>query len=318
MTDLNRIRRAEMYAVLAEMLAEPVDWMTSPGRDWRLFTVLSEPDKESVLGCQYADLLIGIPAENLDQRRDRYDRLFASGKPRFWLNESAFDTGKILGPQTFTMAKTYRAAGLEIPGAELPDHISLELNFLSLLVEHLEDPSYEQQFLKEHGNWMIKLGRGLQGSGDPVYGRIGTLLADWIIDQTHKVTSQPKKAAGNQLYPEIINPDECSLCGFCAQVCPTHALKVMEGPEIAFLSFRPADCNNCGKCERICEFRALKMSISVPAKGEAIVLRQSPQLSCETCGGIIASQAELDHIVSRIGEATWQHYCLECRSKLQV
>ena len=126
--------RADVYALLAELLAEPPEWMTLPGREWPLFDLLTQLAAESEAARHHLDLLAGIPSEGIDQHRQRYAALFASGRPRFWLYESAALTGKILGPQTFEMARLYRAAGLEAAGAELPDHISLELAFLSYLV----------------------------------------------------------------------------------------------------------------------------------------------------------------------------------------
>ena len=211
--------RADVYALLAELLAEPLDWMSLSGREWPLFDLLTQLAAESDSARRHLDLLAGILSEEPDQRRERYASLFASGRPRFWLYESAAKTGKILGEQTFEMARLYRAAGLESAGAELPDHISLELAFLSYLVERDNISPYEQQFLENHGDWMIGLGRALKQSGDPVYAPIGALLADWLTEQTHHATtSQAQHSLHNKLLPNIPHADDCTLCGFCAQV----------------------------------------------------------------------------------------------------
>jgi len=303
--------RAELYSLLAELLAEPPEWMCSPGREWPLPGLLTGTAKESeAMGRRLASLAV-IPGESLYERRHRYASLFAVDRPRFWLYESAVKTGKILGAPTFEMAKLYRAAGLEANGAELPDHISLELTFLAHLAEQSEDPSYEKQFLAKHGDWMIDLGRGLQQTGDLVYAPIGAVLADWITEQSRSARPNLQKSL---LMPLIANPDECTLCGFCAQVCPTHALNIMEDPENDFLSLKPAECIQCGKCERICEFRAMKMSIPGPEMGREIILRKSPRMKCPSCGRPVASQAEMAYIVSKIGEAAWQKLCPECRA----
>ena len=171
-----RSRRADLYGLLAELLAEPREWMSLPGREWPLFDLLTQLAAESDSAHRHLDLLAGIPSESHDQRRQRYATLFASGRPRFWLYESAAKTGKILGAQTFEMARLYRAAGLEAAGAELPDHISLELTFLSYLAGQIGNLSCQEilkQFLEKHGAWMISLGRALKQSGDPVYAPIG-------------------------------------------------------------------------------------------------------------------------------------------------
>ena len=322
--------RADLYALLAELLAEPPEWMSLPGREWPLFDSLTQLAAESDAARQALDLLAGIPSEGIDQRRQRYAALFQAGRPRFWLYESAARTGKILGEPTFAMAQLLQAAGLETAGAELPDHISLELAFLSYLVERDNISLYEKQFLEKRAAWMIDLGRALGQSGDIIYAPIGVLLADWLTEQTQHATYHPVAqrsgrnaqlreaslwdASRNDLLPIIPNPDDCTLCGFCAQVCPTRALKVMQNAEGDFLALNAAECIHCAKCERICDFHALKMSLPMLNAGETSILRQSPHALCKTCGKPIASQAEMDYIVSQIGDAAWQHLCLDCRA----
>ena len=310
--------RAELYALLAELFAEPPDWMDSAGREWPLFDLLTQLAAESDSARRHLDLLAGIASESHDQRCERYANLFASGRPRFWLYESAAKTGKILGPQTFEMAKLYRAAGLETSGAELPDHISLELSFLSYLASQAECLNYEKQFFEKRGAWMIDLGRALEKSGDNTYSPIGQLLADWLTEQMQPATCNFQLATNNDLLPVILNPNDCTLCGFCAQVCPTRALKVMQNAEGDFLSLTTAECIHCNKCERICDFHALTMSLPAPNADETLILRQSPHALCKTCGKPIASQAEMKYIVSQIGEAHWQHLCLDCRAGIYI
>jgi nitrate reductase assembly molybdenum cofactor insertion protein NarJ/NAD-dependent dihydropyrimidine dehydrogenase PreA subunit len=311
------LRRADLFAILAELLAEPPDWMSLSGREWPLFDLLTQFAAESDLARHHLDVLAGIPCEPLDQRRQRYATLFASGSPRFWLYESAARTGRILGPQSFEMARLYHTVGLESVGAELPDHVSLELTFLSFLTKKNNTPAL-QQFLEKHSDWMIDLGHALKRSCDGVYAPIGQFLADWLTEWMTLPVQPVNGKQSSSSYPVIPRADDCTLCGFCAQVCPTHALKVMQNAKGDFLSLSPADCIHCNKCERICEFHALKMSLAKPEAGETFILRQSPHALCLTCGKPIASQAEMSYIVSQIGEAPWQHLCLDCRSGLYI
>ena len=328
---------AEVYALLAELLAEPPDWMDSAGREWPLFGLLTQLSAESEATRHHLDLLAGIPSESHDQRRRRYASLFASGGPHFWLYESAALTGKILGPQTFELAKLYRAAGLEVEGAELPDHISIELAFLSLFVGRDGIPTYEKQFLEQHSNWMINLGRALAHSADEVYAPIGNLLAEWLrermaqnegyatagerhpLDHHTQITHHALRITSLPLIPRA---DDCTLCGFCVQVCSTHALRMIEDAENTLLHLSPKDCIGCGKCERICEFHAMVMSlpslIGRGAEGEGETLRQSPRVRCQTCGEPIVSQAELDFVAAQIGSPDWLHLCLDCRAGLYI
>jgi ferredoxin len=305
--------RADLYALLAETLAEPPDWMSLPGCEWPLFEMVAGFASEFEAAPRHLDLLACILPEEPHQRRERYTAIFASGKPRFWLYESAAVTGKILGPQTFEMAQLYRDAGLEPVGAELPDHILLELAFLS----HLASSSQEKGFLESHAAWMIDLGRALSRSGDEVYAPLGALLADWLEFALIPHPLQAQKGKRVRV-PSLPRPDDCTLCGFCVQVCPTHALKVLEDAKNSSLVLEKAECIHCGKCERICEFHALKMSLPSASDARTQTLRQSLQVQCQNCGQPVVSQAEMDYIVSQIGEAAWQHLCLDCRPGLYV
>jgi len=305
--------RADLYALLAETLAEPPGWMFLPGREWPLYTSVVALASEFPGASQHIDRLAGIPPEAARLRQERYAALFASGKPRFWLYESAALTGKILGPQTFELAGLYRAAGLETVGAELPDHISLELTFLSRLVGSPQ----EKGFLDRHAAWMIALGRALSRSGDQVYAPVGDLLADWLESALARISTAGNKGKGVRL-PVLPDPDDCTLCGFCAQVCPTQALRVLEDARYTRLVLETASCVHCGKCEKVCEFHVLNMELPAAEGTGSNVLRLSPLVGCRHCGQPVVSQAELDYIVSQIGEAPWQHLCLDCRSGLYV
>jgi len=305
--------RADLYALLAETLAEPPDWISLPGRKWQLYRSVAALASELPGASRHLDRLAGIPPEATRLRRERYAALFASGKPRFWLYESAALTGKILGPQTFELAGLYRTAGLEIVGAELPDHISLELTYLS----HLVGSPQEKGFLDRHAAWMISLGRALSRSGDQVYAPVGALLADWLESTLGGLPTAGNKGKGVRV-PVLPDPDNCSLCGFCAQVCPTRALRVLEDARYTCLVLETASCVHCGKCEKVCEFHVLNMGLPAAGGTGSNVLRQSPLVGCRHCGQPVVSQAELDYIVSQIGEAAWQHLCLDCRSGFYV
>lgn len=309
--------RADLYAWLAETLAEPPDWMSLPGREWPLFGTVAGLASEFEAARRHLDLLARVPPEEPSQRLQRYIAIFASGRPHFWLYESAALTGKILGSQTFEMARLYRAARLETVGAELPDHISLELAFLSHLVGRVGIPPYEKQFLEGHASWMIDLGRALAHSGDEVYAPIGALLVDWL-ESALTQPSLPEEEGQRVRVPTLPRPDDCTLCGFCVQVCPTRALKVLEDAKNTLLVLDAAECIHCGKCEKVCEFHTLKMSLPIAKDTKIQTLRQSIQVQCQTCGQTVASQAEMDYIISQIGEAAWQHLCLDCRPGLYV
>jgi len=311
---MSNFDRADLYALLAETLSEPPDWMSLPGREWPLFETVASLASEFESARRHLDRLACIPPEKPPQRQERYTAIFAFGKPRFWLYESAALTGKILGPQTFEIAQLYRSAGLEKVGAELPDYISLELAFLS----HVTGSSQEKEFLESHATWMINLGRALSNSRDEVYAPIGDLLADWLESLLAPAAHLHVKEGKRVRIPSLPRSDDCTLCGFCAQVCPTHALKVLEDTEHTSLVLEATKCIHCNKCEKICEFHAVKMVLPSVNDAGRQTLRQSLQVNCQKCGQPVVSQAEMDYIVSQIGETSWQHLCLDCRPGLYV
>ncbi len=113
--------------------------------------------------------------------------------------------------------------------------------------------------------------------------------------------------------PAVPNADLCTLCGFCAQACPPHALRWVEDARETRLVLAPADCDGCGKCVQVCEFKAIALVSSPKEREENIILCSSPLVPCQNCGAPIASAAELAYIVRQVGEAKWQKYCLDCR-----
>ena len=163
--------RADMYTALAEAMAEPPQWMCLPGREWPLFDLAVQllPNSAAL------PVMALIQEELLTARMARYTNLSSgqAGQPHFWLYESAFLTGRILGQSTFDVAKCYSQAGLEVDGSELPDGAAPELAFLAFLA--CSDPGAEKDFLKNHAaRWLPALGQTSwpHGGDDPAGGRI--------------------------------------------------------------------------------------------------------------------------------------------------
>ena len=100
--------RSELYTALAEALADPPDWLALPGSEWPLYTIsgrmaISSPDvRRSIAKMER------IPAEPMAVRRERFDALFSGpGRPRFWLYESLYRSGKLFGPETMEVESIY-------------------------------------------------------------------------------------------------------------------------------------------------------------------------------------------------------------------
>lgn len=318
--------RSGLYLALAEALAPdgPAAWMELPGGDWPLTGHAYQLAFHSPAARQASLALAQIPGESLARRNARYTTLFGgTERPQIWLYESMQCSGRLLGPESAAVEKYYMAAGTAVNGAELPDHASIELAFLAHLSRQGRSASaIERDFIDQHaGRWLPALGRRMASSGDIVYAPIGALLAGWLKEATRlpAITSTSVNRRGR--IPVIPVEEQCSLCGFCAQVCPTRALSILEsGPESALVLWQAA-CIGCGKCERVCAFQALRLQnplsgAAVVGKVERLVLRRSPQVSCQACGADIASQAELAFVGQKLGYPTWLAYCCECRPLL--
>lgn len=114
--------------------------------------------------------------------------------------------------------------------------------------------------------------------------------------------------------PNIVEPDLCTLCGFCVQVCPTKALRIHEDEKTTFLQLEASLCTSCANCRNICPEDVLSLSASSPNQAQ-VLLRESPLAKCSNCGETTFSQAELDYTKKVLGNPDWLAYCLNCRSR---
>jgi TorA maturation chaperone TorD/Pyruvate/2-oxoacid:ferredoxin oxidoreductase delta subunit len=316
--------RADLYQALAEALAEPPEWLALAGDDWPLTAVARNLVGSSTAMDDAVARLVEIPAESLAARRRRYAALSAGpGRPQLWFYESAQREGRLLGQVTLAVARLYQAAGLELAGAELPDHASVELAFLAFLVRRqASEPEHgrawrqlERRFIKEHGgHWLPALGHGLDSSGDPVYAPIGRLLAYWLAERARPSRRKPALAQRGAP-PLMARPEDCTLCGFCVGVCPTRAMAIHETGNETMLLLHDGRCTGCGKCVGICQATALEPGVRNRAAAASWrPLRRSPRATCPACGAATVSCAELDFVARQIGQPDWLVYCLSCRS----
>lgn len=317
--------RSDLYAVLAEALSDPPDWLALSGCQWPLYSIATALDIGSSNARQALERIRGIPPEPAAIRQERYDALFSGpGRPRFWLHESLYRSGRLFGSETIEVEGIYRATGLVTEGSELPDHASLELAFLAYVANQqtgFEPESaawleIERNFMTTHaGLWLPALGRDLAGSGDEVYAPIGQFLAGWLVTnrQPHPHVYSPLAGGCS---PILQNGANCSLCGFCVQVCSSQVLRIRESPAETVLLRTGKSCSGCGKCVKICPEQALILGKSNPVDGtpgEMAVLHSSPRAHCPKCGRPTVSQAELECIVRQTGPLPWLELCQECR-----
>lgn len=253
-----------------------------------------------------------------DEFQRQYQTLFiGGGNPPIWLHESYYVDGRIPGPSTFAVKKLYLDAGLEAAGAELPDHASMEWAFLAHLAE-MEGRDQEngevwrstqRLFIKNHlMRWYPSVVRGLARSEYPFWVAIGR-LCEAVLELN---PGRGTKSTPQLNLPVIQDEDECTLCGFCVQECPTQALEILEDDQTTAIWLSPSSCNGCQKCVQVCpEF---VLTLSGKFKGDdKVLLRESPRSVCPLCGKPTVSKAELAFVAARLGNSKWVTFCLECR-----
>lgn len=311
--------RAELYLLLAEALVDPPEWMAQPGQRWPLLenvlTVNDQAGSEAVAEALAA--IAAIHAEDMSKRRQRYQKLLTTQGVH--MHESLARDARLSGPITFTIWSLYRAVGLMIPGADLPDHVSVELAFIAHLLERERDSHEEKgqwqkarrMFIKQHASqWMPALGRALAQTGDIVYRPIGLLLQA-IIRQ--ELLPHNKRSMGSRrALPMLSAAIPCNLCGFCVQSCPTKAFAIVETNDTTSLLLNDAECVSCGKCVQVCSTTTLQLEPALPDKGVRILF-ESPRSHCPGCDLPTVSQAEIEAISEYIGRPKWLDYCSECR-----
>lgn len=318
-----------LYNGLARVLAPEVswpDWLGHSGREWPLWLPAT---RLAARGCwpglaEAVTTLADVPAATQAQRRVAFRELLSgNGRSPVLLYQSHFLHGRLLGPDALAVEALYRQVGLEIEGAELPDHASVELEFLAYLAEsEAADPAHahywrsaRRLFIQQHaGRWLPGLGARLATGDDPAWTAIGRLLTAVVA----LPAKRRRREAPQFGLPQVHSPEACTLCGFCTQVCPTRALKIDEDSEMTQLRLVAGLCIGCRKCEQVCDQGALSMSMvegSADNIAVTAILRQSSRAICPGCGSATVSEAELAAVAAMLeAHPAWLDYCMECRA----
>ena len=135
----------ELFSSLADVFStkskrELPHWIALNGDKWPFFeTAIKLASNENNRSwIQAIEMIAKITGSDPDSRwRSYQELLLGKNRAQLWLHESKHRDDRIIGPTTFKIQALYKRAGLEIIGAELADHISLELAFLSFLTEQI-------------------------------------------------------------------------------------------------------------------------------------------------------------------------------------
>ena len=168
--------KGNFCALAASLLAPPDEETVGQLKEREIQSLL----KENILECGGDPGLLARLAEEKDSTSDlaalqrEYERLFASLRgQRISLVESTYkpwtgdgscalalagDKGLLMGDAALHMREIYRHLSLEVPEEfrSTPDHLLLELEFLSLLY-HSATPEQIQGFIEDHLDWVLDL-----------------------------------------------------------------------------------------------------------------------------------------------------------------
>lgn len=113
----------------------------------------------------------------------------------------------------------------------------------------------------------------------------------------------------------------CTLCGACAERCPSGALAFYEDDESSQLFFDHARCDACAACVQVCPEGALEIDrrLEFSRLWQPAVLAEDQMVRCLRCGAAIAPgrmlekvQRSLDGAKASSGEALGR-YCPSCQ-----
>lgn len=124
-----------------------------------------------------------------------------------------------------------------------------------------------------------------------------------------------------------IDASVCTLCGQCAQICPTKALAEEYDGDTVAITFDANVCVNCAQCVSACpeiEQGAItvvgRVDVDLFAAGRHS-LHEGQVAECEVCGKAIAPAAMMDRIGDLLGEEfeptmkVVLNRCLDCRGR---
>jgi ferredoxin len=122
-----------------------------------------------------------------------------------------------------------------------------------------------------------------------------------------------------------VEPELCTMCGVCADACPTGALTTRRGDERVELVFDGSRCVACEQCVPVCPESvagaiAMKRTTDFARLTEGpVTLCRDREAHCEGCGAPVASSSMIGRIEAILGKeeaalvSQISRYCLSCK-----
>jgi ferredoxin len=142
-------------------------------------------------------------------------------------------------------------------------------------------------------------------------------------DNTRAAVALPTGASFGEVR---VNRQRCTLCFSCANLCPTHALKVGKAPTEQLI-FQESACVQCGLCVQACPEKAISLRARFApqalAQMTSTVLQEGEMLACKSCGTPFISRRLLAASLERLkghpmlakGGADAMMTCRTCRQR---
>jgi len=134
------LRRQALYRLFAGLLLYPEPERVETlqrGASW-LQEELSKSNGESAWGQHVPDLVAWLhrQGELLEETQAEWVRLFGVSREGYcYPYEGAYVASEVAGPLTAVLLKDYARAGLNLTADDLPDHVSVELQYMSYLCD---------------------------------------------------------------------------------------------------------------------------------------------------------------------------------------
>jgi len=169
---VGQLKRGEIQSLLGKNIRE---WAGDPRLLAELVGEKNPGADLAPLQREYERLFAGLPGQGISLVESTYKPWTAD---RSCALAFAGDKGLLMGDAALHMREVYRQGSLEVPEEfrSTPDHLLLELEFLSLLY-HSATPEQIQGFIEDHLDWVPDLKERLaQADPHPFYRRAIELI----------------------------------------------------------------------------------------------------------------------------------------------